>query len=265
MEQMMVKNLKKILVDFYPILKRFPIGRHIRQRLRSKYIGKKIFKKSAISYSDDGYYFLKPMPSQIELEKYYESFYWHGRSEVGCFLIERDLKHYDIIRTYKLIEGAKRVLNFGAGHGGVSFLLAAFGCEVINIDPDKSRRDYSSYFKSFGSINDVKSHSVDFIYASHSLEHVRDINLTLEELKRVASPKCKFLFEVPNAEFKGEPSNGGGDGAIYVPHTYYFTPKFFKEKFPYAFTESMDDDLIATIGERARVILSWGELRSRER
>jgi hypothetical protein len=39
-------------------------------------IDQKVFSKCKLKYSDDGYYYLDPMPSVEDLDDYYSSFYW---------------------------------------------------------------------------------------------------------------------------------------------------------------------------------------------
>lgn len=37
---------------------------------------RKVFSKCRLKYSDDGYYYLDPMPSIEDLNEYYSNFYW---------------------------------------------------------------------------------------------------------------------------------------------------------------------------------------------
>jgi hypothetical protein len=60
------------------------------------------------------------------------------------------------------------------------------------------------------------------------LEHVRDIDETLGFFAKISNSKTLFMFEVPDSLADG---NGGKDGKVSPPHTYYFTFEFFESTF----------------------------------
>lgn len=189
-------------------------------------IAKKIFGKSKLSYSDEGYWFLNPMPSKLELKSYYSSVYWDSRSGKTFGVNVRDLIHYEILNYYIPNEMSykKTFLNFGAGHGGLSHLCWLKGMSVINVEPSLLPNLYNERWESFSSLSKVPSNSADIIYGSHSMEHVHNIELFKEEIHRIIKP-CGYLFwEVPNADC---PSDGAQNNRIDIPHTYYFQKKFF--------------------------------------
>ena len=74
--------------------------------------------------------------------------------------------------------------------------------------------------------NNVEDNSIDLIYASHSLEHVSDIDTVINQFKKVASPNCKVFFEVPNADYL---ECGSQNNRVDEPHTYYFSYKYFEK------------------------------------
>ena len=86
----------------------------------------KIFSNRSLKYSDDGYFFVDPMPSIDELNEYYSSFYWEPNKKAKKIhgANSRDFLHYNLLKEYipqELSQG-KVFLNFGAGHGGISHL-----------------------------------------------------------------------------------------------------------------------------------------------
>ena len=177
--------------------------------------------------SNKGYYYIYPQITDAELKKYYEEHYWQNYRDTDFVGVKaRDFFHFSLIEKYKLLEQGGRILNFGSGHGGVSFIFSILNNEVINFEYDKSLKSYDSYFMTIDEFNNIEDNSVDLIYASHSLEHVSDIDTTINHFKRIASPNCKVFFEVPNADYL---ESGSQNNTVDEPHTYYFTIKYFEK------------------------------------
>ena len=53
-----------------------------------------IFTNCNLEYSEEGFYFLNPMPSVDELNEYYSSLYWDSRHEKIYGVNMRDLVHF---------------------------------------------------------------------------------------------------------------------------------------------------------------------------
>ena len=192
-----------------------------------------IFFNKKMKYAKDGYYFLDPMPSKEELDDYYEKNYWINRANNNNSeykskpIIYRDIQHFILIK--KLIDDffitPKRILNFGAGHGGISHLFWSINCDVVNIEPSEFKFNYDRRWKNYKDISEVKDEKkFDLIYSSHSLEHVQDINYFYSLLPKILKKGGYFFCEVPNGQ---NPENGGCNGMVSPPHTYYFRKKFF--------------------------------------
>lgn len=180
--------------------------------------------------SDNGYFYVDPMPTKKELDTYYQNAYWGSRSGNRYGVKIRDLIHYDILK--KLIPNffleEKVVANFGAGYAGVSNLFWVEGHDVINIEPSEIPKSYNSRWQHYKSISELDDSSIDLLYSSHSMEHVQDISSFKSEVKRVLRPGGLLFFEVPNAE---NPLNGAMNNKIDIPHTYYFKKSFFNSWF----------------------------------
>ena len=192
---------------------------------------KKIFKNRSLKDSYEGYFYVDPMPSEAELKIYYSNIYWNSRFGKNQGARLRDLVHYNLLTTcipefFKNTN--KLVVNFGAGHGGISHLFWLNGFKVINIEPSKIPESYSSRWKSFADLSEIKEGTVDLIYGSHSLEHVQNIDTFKKEMKRILSPEAYLFFEVPNAKC---PLDGAMNNRIDIPHTYYFSTVFFDKWF----------------------------------
>ena len=191
---------------------------------------RKVFSKCSLSYSDEGFYFLKPMPSVDDLNTYYSSLYWDSRAGKSYGVNTRDIVHFEILKEFisDILVDGKVFMNFGAGHGGISNLCWLEGMEIVNVEPSSLPQFYTERWTTVEDICKLKNSSVDLIYGSHSLEHVQDIDEFKAEVKRVLKPGGFMFWEVPNAEC---PSNGAQKGKVHIPHTYYFESIFFEKWF----------------------------------
>tara|TARA_B100000035_G_scaffold110800_1_gene94064 strand:+ start:552 stop:1361 length:810 start_codon:yes stop_codon:yes gene_type:complete len=197
-------------------------------RVRSIYLTKKYnkqFKKLSLNYDKAGFYSLNPMPSEDFLKKYYKDTYWPSRTDKNYPIRLRDIEHYKfLIKKYPSFnDKPKKILNFGAGHGGVSFFLHTLNHDIYNFEPGGIKEYFSDRWRTIDDIKNIKF-KFDLIYGSHSLEHVQDIKKTLSQFKRLSDDNTIFFFEVPNCPKEKKIP-------IEPPHTYYFNTDFFYNSF----------------------------------
>lgn len=174
-----------------------------------------------LKYSSKGYWIVDPMPTESELSDYYSSYYWHQRGGKKCLVSSRDLDHFLEIKKLYPNKTFKKILNFGAGHGGISILFHIAGAEIVNVEP--SNLDLGLSWKHFRKLENVTG-TYDLIYASHSLEHVIDIDETINVFSKLLEPAGVLYFEVPNCH---PDSKAYPKGKLSIPHTYYFKREFF--------------------------------------
>jgi len=156
---------------------------------------RKVFAKCSLSYSEDGYYFLEPMPTVDDLNAYYSSLYWDSRAGKSYGVNTRDIVHFEILKEFLsdiLVEG-KVFMNFGAGHGGISNLLWLEGMDIVNVEPSLLPQFYMERWTTVEDISKLESNSVDLIYGSHSLEHVQDIDEFKAEIKSIKAQRLCVL------------------------------------------------------------------------
>lgn len=104
---------------------------------------------------------------------------------------------------------SKKILDLGCGMGDASLFFASQGADVcaVDISPKmislvKNNANIKGYKKSIHSKTmtseklDYKNNYFDFVYGNGVLHHV-DIELTLEEVKRVLKPNGKAIFIEP--------------------------------------------------------------------
>ena len=208
-----------------------------RKKLRHFELAHSIFVDNrTLKFDSRGFWFLSPMPTEAELKKFYANAYWENRGDKNALLHQRDIEHFKLLQTLvpDLLNNKLSILNFGAGHGGISYLLHAMGHKMFNVEPSGTDNPYDERWITVETIDDVPECNIDLFYSSHSLEHVQNIDSFLENVRSRISPRLGFFFEVPNCRVNNpswEYRAGGCDGIIRPPHTYYFTKDFFSNVF----------------------------------
>jgi len=185
----------------------------------------KDFKKLKIEYNEAGFYCLSPMPSENYLTKYYSDTYWQSRTDKAYPIRLRDIEHIKLLKKKfpQFDDTEKKVLNFGAGHGGISFFLHSNKHNIFNYEPGGMKDYFTERWNVLKDLSNINT-KFDLIYGSHSLEHVQDIKKTLKLFERISHKETIFFFEVPNCHSESSQT-------IEPPHTYYFTRKFFDNFF----------------------------------
>jgi len=145
--------------------------------------------------------------------------------------------------------------------------MHAMGHNVYNVEPSGIQITYPDRWASYSTMNEINRIDVkfDMIYSSHSLEHVNDIDLFMKQISNFLSEKGFLFVEVPNCNQTNRQyqANGGSDGIIRAPHTYYFSLKyfetlcpvtlinnsFFQADHPHSLATNEDGDVIRFLGQ----------------
>jgi SAM-dependent methyltransferase len=189
-----------------------------------------MFRPYKPTWDPRGFWALKPMPSPAVLDSYYRNTYWNQRGGHIAPVYFRDLDHYLTIAPYVPAVATFRFLNFGAGHGGASHLMFAQGADVTNVEPGGMDSQIADQRWQVVETIDQADGQFDMIYGSHSLEHVQDLDAFMASLDSKLKPGGLIFFEVPNCRRSNcaDPLNGGQNGKVVPPHTYYFTMDYFR-------------------------------------
>ena len=67
--------------------------------INTSIVARKIFNNRRLKKSNDGYYFVHPMPTEDELGEYYSSVYWDSRHGKKYGVSGRDLIHYHLLKN----------------------------------------------------------------------------------------------------------------------------------------------------------------------
>ena len=190
----------------------------------------RLFQNRTLRYEKAGFWTVDPPVADSDLNEFYRADYWTFRSGKLHGTNIRDHLHFEFLSQHigEFLAKPRTVLNFGAGHGGISHLMWLQGHNVINVEPSGLRNFYSERWKTFQYLNEVPDYSIELVYGSHSLEHVANISDFLQLLKTKIKRDSYVFWEVPNADAAG---NGPLEGKIVVPHTYYFQKSFFDNEF----------------------------------
>lgn len=232
--------------------------------IKSKENFKSIFDGRQLKYDSSGYFYVFPKFSKNELNEYYKSEYLDTyRLDIKYGVIPQDFFHMQMLKDLipKFENKIESILNFGSGHGGISHILDFSGeFQLLTLDPTKSPMELPNsqiqHIYEFEKINDK---TIDLIYSSHSLEHVSDLEATLNEFKRILKNDGLLFIEVPNADHY---EDGPQNNRIDIPHTYYFQQKYFLNNFDVLFSETFNMDRFNVknwkdnIEESGRVIVS---------
>lgn len=147
-------------------------------------------------------------------EEIFKDYPWHDK---GCMLLKITKERCDYIQSR--IERAfgkesfneQEILEIGCGGGLICKELAERGAIVIGVDPSKealeSARVYTekanigqsaSFLQAYAEHLPYADGSFSVIVCLDTLEHVRDLRATIQEIARVLAPGGVFIFDTIN-------------------------------------------------------------------
>ena len=162
-------------------------------------------------------------------------------------LVERRARHpeFQLLEREILSVRPRSVVDGGAGEGGVALAVAArhpsirvdaVEASITNVRIAGGLNRYPNATFRHGLIEELPQHfaagSVDLVYSFAVLEHVRDVDQTIEAVLTVLRPGGRFCFVVPMKEFEAN-----GHIPPYVPrpgycdHVRVFTERELRDRF----------------------------------
>ncbi|MDO9000517.1 MAG: class I SAM-dependent methyltransferase [Bacteroidota bacterium] len=182
-----------------------------------------------------GFHFTNPRPSDDVLGSYYKSEDYISHSNTKKGIISR---LYHAVRSYTLIKKLELVsrhvsrgtiLDYGAGTGMFLNTCKLSGWEAFGIEPDLGARiiasemNLSVYGTKNNLLHDIPETTFDAITLWHVLEHVTDLDDTLNFFKKVLKPDGTLIIAVPNHTSFDAKHYKGFWAAYDVPrHLYHF-------------------------------------------
>lgn len=117
---------------------------------------------------------------------------WH----LNTLLRHRDIKHFEQICEYclEIYKKKLKILNFGAGHGGISILFNILGHDVTNYDPIRMLPIMKNNWNCVTSL-DTLDETFDLVYNSHSFSAVNNLEEELIKLAKITDENTFFFIE----------------------------------------------------------------------
>lgn len=182
-----------------------------------------------------------PQPDLENLGKYYESEDYISHTDNKRSLFEKAyhfVKNIALKNKLNLINGEQsrkgRILDIGAGTG--DFLLTAKndGWDTVGVEPSERAKNIAIQ-KGISFVNEIsalENNSFDVITMWHVLEHVPNLELQIQELKRLLKPTGTLIVAVPNFKSYDAQHYQTFWAAYDVPiHFWHFSKKAIKSLF----------------------------------
>ena len=187
-----------------------------------------------------GFRFVNPRPDISEIGRYYQSEEYISHDAGKTTLFSRAYKMariFSIKSKYNLVSKyAKRgrILDIGCGTGEFLNYCKTKGFDTSGVEPSEKAGRYAREKNGIDivtGITEVKAGkgAFDCITMWHVLEHVHDLNNTLELVKEFLHPDGVFIVAVPNCNSWDAEEYGKFWAAYDVPrHLYHFSERTMK-------------------------------------
>lgn len=154
--------------------------------------------------------FTNPRPDDQELAKYYASSTYISHQKKAQTFIDKIyllVRHFTLKWKLKLIQNnsvatGRTLLDFGCGTGEFIRVSKSIGWQITGVEPSQKARAGAPPEVSrdiLPSLKEIKSDiRFDVITLWHVLEHVPDLNETLQQLKSHCAERGTIFIAVPN-------------------------------------------------------------------
>jgi 2-polyprenyl-3-methyl-5-hydroxy-6-metoxy-1,4-benzoquinol methylase len=169
-------------------------------------ITKEIFE--LIKCSHCGLTITSPRPAADSIGKYYASVEYishSGKSKTLFDKIYLTARSITLRWKYKLVAHyfpqPSNILDFGCGTGEFLNFMKKNSWNVTGVEPNETARQKANHLlenKVLENLHQVKSRSMEVITLWHVLEHVHDLNNTIQKLKSLLSLNGHIIIAVPN-------------------------------------------------------------------
>jgi 2-polyprenyl-3-methyl-5-hydroxy-6-metoxy-1,4-benzoquinol methylase len=189
--------------------------------------------------SSCGFRFVNPRPGIMEIGRYYQSDAYISHNSSGLSLFNaayRIARHFAIRGKNNLIKRntkGNRLLDIGCGTGEVLKFCKSQGFIVQGVEPTETARRVAMENNGL----DVKETLAEIVAAGsmfncitlwHVLEHIHDLNTTLDQIKSLLDKNGTLIIALPNSNSYDAGLYGNFWAAYDVPrHLYHFTQETF--------------------------------------
>jgi len=191
-----------------------------------------------------GLIFTNPRPDKNSIGGYYESedYISHTNSKKGLLNSTYQLaRKYSIQRKYSLLikhaaaKAGSSLLDIGCGTGEFLGYCKEKGLKCIGIEPSAVARTLAKENHGLSVFDNselaaIESNTFDAITMWHVLEHVHDLNATIQTVKRLLKSNGYYFVAVPNPDSYDASVYGPQWAAYDVPrHLFHFKPDTMKK------------------------------------
>ena len=187
--------------------------------------------------------FTQSVPGKQEIGKYYQSENYISHSDTSKGFIN---KLYHKVRKRTLIQkknliikttgkNTGQILDLGCGTGAFLATMKHANWICTGIDPDETARKkaqelYGLQVMKEDEFYNLPSETFDAITLWHVLEHVHDLHLYIQQLRKILARDGKLFIAVPNYTCGDEKIYNQYWAAYDVPrHLYHFSPKAMEQ------------------------------------
>lgn len=193
--------------------------------------------------------FTNPRPKTNEIIKYYKSnsYVSHGQSKGLIFdRIYKRLQQINLNYKHRLIKAhstGNKLLDFGCGAGSFLKHMHALNYKVFGVEPDEDAREKAAN-EAFTTetLQQLKEEEFDIITAYHVIEHVHELEATLNSLKEKLRSQGTMHIAFPNRNaYDAQYYRTYWAGYDVPRHLYHFNQTSANKLF-----DQLDLELIAT-------------------
>lgn len=177
-----------------------------------------------------------PRPAPETIGKYYasENYISHsGKSQTLFDKIYLTVRKFTLRWKYQLIKDyfprPANLLDFGSGTGEFLHYMKGNSWNVFGIEPNDTAREKANHLLGNKVSQDLlflKNNSIEVITLWHVLEHIHDLNNTIQKLKHLLTPDGLIIIAVPNPQSHDTAHYDNAWAGYDVPrHLWHFSQK----------------------------------------
>lgn len=203
---------------------------------------------NVVQCSSCGFRYTNPRPAESEIAKYYQAEEYISHSDTSKGLVNKlylMVRNYTIGKKVKLINRLSRpspsaprhLLDIGCGTAEFLHASKESGWNVTGIEPSEVARKNAE--QKYGltplpqdKLFELNEKKFNVISMWHVLEHVHQLDRTIEQIKKILLDEGVLIIAVPNCDSPDAKKYGAHWAAWDVPrHLYHFTKKDIKTLF----------------------------------